>query len=269
MTDMATYRHSLLAINPLIEPLISKAIKTLQLPLASHGLDAGCGIGLQTLPMANEVGPAGRVTGLDISPQLLAYARELVAQAGLLRRISFQVGDVRNLPFDNNSFDWTWSADCVGYAPLEPLPLVKEMVRVVKPGGLIAILAWSSQMLLPGYPILEAHLNATSAGVAPFCKGKLPETHFLRALGWFLEAGLEKPVVSTLSGQAYAPLTDDLRRALTSLFEMRWAGVESELTPEDRAEYQRLCLPQSPDFILNNPDYYGFFTYSMFCGTVI
>jgi len=53
---------------------------------------------------------------------------------------------------------------------------------------------------------------------------------------------------------------------LIALFEMRWPGVESELTQEDWAEYQRLCLPESPDFILNHPDYYAFFTYSMFRG---
>jgi demethylmenaquinone methyltransferase/2-methoxy-6-polyprenyl-1,4-benzoquinol methylase len=53
-----------------------------------------------------------------------------------------------------------------------------------------------------------------------------------------------------------------------ALFEMRWPGVEAELTQEDRAAYRRLCLPESPDFILNHPDYYAFFTYSMFHGTV-
>ncbi len=40
-------------------------------------------------------------------------------------------------------------------------------------------------------------------------------------------------------------------------------------TLEDQAEYQRLCLPESPDFILDHPDYYALFTYSMFHGKVI
>jgi demethylmenaquinone methyltransferase/2-methoxy-6-polyprenyl-1,4-benzoquinol methylase len=51
------------------------------------------------------------------------------------------------------------------------------------------------------------------------------------------------------------------------LFQMRWPGVEAELSPEDGAAYRRLCLPESPEFVLGHPDYYGFFTYSMFCGT--
>jgi demethylmenaquinone methyltransferase/2-methoxy-6-polyprenyl-1,4-benzoquinol methylase len=198
----------------------------------------------------------------------LVFARKIVEESGLSEQVSFQEGDVRELPFDDDSFDWAWSANCVGYAPFEPLPLVKELARVVKLGGMVAILAWSSQMLLPGYPLLEAHLNATTAGSAPFFKGKQPELHFLRALGWFREADLENPTAQTVAGQAYAPLTDDLRRALTALFEMRWPGAETELVKDDLAEYRRLCLPDSPDFIVDHPDYYAFFTYSMFYGKV-
>jgi demethylmenaquinone methyltransferase/2-methoxy-6-polyprenyl-1,4-benzoquinol methylase len=214
------------------------------------------------------VAPAGHVTGLDLSPELLARAQEIAAQAGLSERISFREGDVRQLPFDDDTFDWAWSVDCVGYAPLEPLPMVRELARVVKPGGSMAILAWSSETLLPGYPLLEARLTATSAGIAPFANGRRPELHLLRALGWFQEAGLEDPWARTFAGDAHAPLTDEMRRALIALFEMRWPGVEAELIPEDLAAYRQLCLPESPDFILNRPDYYAFFTYSMFRGRV-
>jgi hypothetical protein len=55
---------------------------------------------------------------------------------------------------------------------------------------------------------------------------------------------------------------------MVALFDMRWPSVESELTEEDRAEYQRLCLPESPEFILNHPDYFAFFTCTMFWGKV-
>jgi ubiquinone/menaquinone biosynthesis C-methylase UbiE len=268
MTDTGTYIQRLMVTNPLAEPVVRSAIQALQLPSGSRGLDAGCGIGLQALLLAEAVGPAGHVTGLDLSPEFLVYAREIVDRAGLSERISFQEGDVRELPFDADTFDWAWSANCVGYAPLEPLPLVKELARVVRPGGSVAVLAWSSEQLLPGYPLLEARLSATSAGIAPFVKGKKPESHFLRALGWFRDAGLEELTAQTFAGDAHAPLTDDLRSALIALFEMRWPGVESELTQADRAEYQRLCLPESPDFIVDHPDYYTFFTCSMFHGKV-
>jgi hypothetical protein len=54
---------------------------------------------------------------------------------------------------------------------------------------------------------------------------------------------------------------------LVELFRERWPGVEPELTPEERVEYRGLCLPESPDFILNAPDYYACWTNSMFRGS--
>jgi demethylmenaquinone methyltransferase/2-methoxy-6-polyprenyl-1,4-benzoquinol methylase len=49
---------------------------------------------------------------------------------------------------------------------------------------------------------------------------------------------------------------------------MLWGEPQPGVAPEDWAEYQRLCRPQSPDFILDLADYYGFFTYTMFRGKV-
>ncbi|MBE9551710.1 MAG: methyltransferase type 11, partial [Proteobacteria bacterium] len=48
-------------------PVIGSAIQALELPHGSSGLDAGCGIGSHALLLANAVGPAGHVTGLDLS----------------------------------------------------------------------------------------------------------------------------------------------------------------------------------------------------------
>ena len=254
--------------NPLREPVLRAAIQALGLPPGSCGLDAGCGIGRQSLLLAETVGSTGHITGLDLYAELLDYAKDTVERVGLSERISFRQGDVNALPFADDSFDWAWSADCIGYMPVEPLPLVTELARVVRPGGRVVILAWSSEKLLPGHPRLEARLSATSSGIAPFSVGMRPETHFLRGLGWFHDAGMEDPTARTFAGDAHAPLTAELRNALVALFQMRWPGVESELTRGDWAEYRRLCLPESPDCILDHPDYYAFFTYSMFHGRV-
>jgi len=265
---MDTYAYKLYLSDFLREPLIRSAIQALHLPSGSRGLDAGCGIGSHTLLLAEAVAPGGHVTGLDRSPEFLAQARETASKSSLSEHVSFQEGDIRRLLFDDDAFDWVWSVDCAAYVPGEPLPLLKELARVVKRGGTVAILAWSSQQLLPGHPLLEARLNATSSGVAPFAEGKRPELHFLRALGWLREAGFEECTAQTFVGDVHVPLSDDVRAALLSLIEMRWGEPRSELTQEDWAEYQRLCQPESPDFILDMPDYYAFFTYSMFHGKV-
>jgi len=241
-------------------------ISTLRLPEGSRGMDAGCGVGLQCLLLAEEVGSSGHVTGLDISPEVIDRGQEMVKKTDLVERIAFQEADIANLPFDDNTFDWVWSADCVGYAPRDPLPLLTELARVVKPGGILAIAAWSSETLIPGYPQLEARLKATADGIAPFIQGKPPERHFLRALGWFHEMGLDGPMAKAFAGSVCAPLDDEIRYALAALFDMRWPNEASELSSDDSAEFQRLCLPGSPDFIVNLPDYHAFFTYTMVWG---
>ena len=266
--DTDSYMHRLLEANPLRECTLRAVIETLKLPSGSRGLDAGCGIGLQCLLLAEAVGLTGNVTGIDVSTEFLNRGQEIAKEAGLTERISFQEGDVANIPFDNNIFDWAWSADCIGYGPWEPLPLMKELARVVKPGGIVAISGWSSENLLPGYPRLEARLRATSGGIAPFVHGNKPETHFLRALSWFRELGLKEPAAKVFADSFYSPLSPGIRNALVSLFDMRWPDVEIELSSDDQAEFQRLCQPDSPDFILNLSDYYAFFTYTLFWGKI-
>jgi len=259
-----TYIRKLAEANPLREPTLRSAVRSLQLPPGSSGLDIGCGIGLPALLLAEAVGRDGHITGLDLSNELLLHAQGIVDSAGLTDRISFRHGDMFDLPFEKDTFDWVWSADCVGYPAGGLLPALREISRVVRPGGVVAILAWSSQQLLPGYSLLEARLNATCSGYAPFLKGARPEAHFLRALGWFGEAGLVEATPQTIVGEICAPLSPELQRALASLFEMLWGEPQPGVSPEDRGQYERLCLPQSPDFILHLPDYYAFFTYSMF-----
>lgn len=264
----SSYLEKILATNILRKSTLKAAIKALAFPQASKGLDAGCGAGLQCLLLADEIGAGGHVTGLDISTEFLEYGEKIVRNADLAERISFIEGSVECIPFDDDSFDWVWSADCVGYGPWEPMPLLKELKRVTRSDGTLAILAWSSECLLPGYPMLEARLDATTSGIAPFSNKMEPSRHFLRALGWLRELGLKEPNAKVFSGSAQAPLSGDLFTALEMLFQMRWVGVTEELSENDRAEYERLCKPESPDSILRHPDYYAFFTYSMFYGTV-
>jgi demethylmenaquinone methyltransferase/2-methoxy-6-polyprenyl-1,4-benzoquinol methylase len=170
MSGGTDYVRKLIVTAPLREPVIRSAIETLGFPQGSQGLDAGCGIGLHTVLLAEAVGPAGHVTGLDVSRGFLSHAEEAAEGAGLSSRICFRQGDIYALPFADDTFDWVWSADCAGYGTKKPLPVIEELARVVRRGGQIAILAYSSQQLLPGYPLLEAKLNATATGIAP-CTG--------------------------------------------------------------------------------------------------
>jgi demethylmenaquinone methyltransferase/2-methoxy-6-polyprenyl-1,4-benzoquinol methylase len=260
--------QNLLQANPLREPVLRSIVREQELPRGSRGLDAGCGIGLQAILLAEAIGPTGRVMGLDILPELLSYGEDLINRAGFGDRIAFRPGDVSCLPFDDNSFDWAWSADCIGYPAGNLMPPLKELVRVVRPGGSLILLGWSSQQLLPGYPLLEARLNATCSAYNPFLRGKHPESHFMRARTTFREMGLQDIQAKTFVGAVQAPLGSEERAALISLFRMLWGEPQPEVCAEDWAEYQRLCTPGSPGLILDITDYYAFFTYSVFRGRV-
>ena len=260
------YLHSLAMTYSILDPVVRTIVEALHLPSGSRGLDVGCGLGHPTISLADAVGPSGHVAGIDISTEFIEYAKGLAQDTNFSERTTFQQGDFNKLPFEDNTFDWVWSKDCVGYNLGESLHPLKELIRVIKPGGSVILALWSSQMLLPGYPILEAHLNATSSGIAPFMKDMRPELHYYRLLGRFPEVGLENRTIKTFVGDVHAPINETTREALSKFFPMRWPDVESELSKDDWKQYQPLSDPKSSDYILDLPDYYAFFTYSVFRG---
>jgi demethylmenaquinone methyltransferase/2-methoxy-6-polyprenyl-1,4-benzoquinol methylase len=169
MSDPEKYLQRLELSNILREPVIRTIVNALQLPPGSKGLDAGCGTGFYTLMLAEAAGVHGHVTGLDREEKFLVKGCSLAAKSGLTERVCFLKGDIGRLPFEENLFAWAFSMDLVGYRGAASVSGLKALAMTVKPGGMVYNLNWSSQMLLPGYPLLEARLNAQlSSGIAPF-----------------------------------------------------------------------------------------------------
>jgi len=262
-----TYAEQLALASRATEPAIRQAIEAAGLGKNSHGLDAGCGIGTHAIWICEATG--GKVTGLDINPDNLAAARERVERKSLADRIDFVEGSILDLPFEEDAFDWSWSSDTFWPVVVaDPVAILRDLTRVVKPGGAIALLFWTNQIFFPGHPLFEARWNQAFVSSTHYFKFGEPGQHHLRALGWLRQAGLKNPKARSFLAEFQHPLDDRMRESLTFCFDMFHDSLKSGLSKEDQADYQRLCNPGSKDFILDNPDYYCNLSYTIFFARV-
>jgi SAM-dependent methyltransferase len=102
-----------------------------------HVLDIGCGAGTDTLVAAQMVAPAGRVTGIDMTPEMLSRARAAAAAMGATN-VDFVEGDVEQLPFPAESFDVAISNGVIDLIP-DKDAVFAEIFRVLRPGGRLQI----------------------------------------------------------------------------------------------------------------------------------
>jgi SAM-dependent methyltransferase len=96
-------------------------------------LDLGCGAGIDLLLAGGVVGPRGRVIGVDMTDEMLAKARQGIAESGLTN-VEVRKGLIEALPVANASVDWVISNCVINLSP-EKSRVFAEIARVLKPGG--------------------------------------------------------------------------------------------------------------------------------------
>lgn len=178
------------------------------------GLDVCCGTGMLSMEQALAAGPNGRVTGLDFSENMLATAKENIRDFKYRHNITLIQGNAMELPFEDNSFDCA----TVGWG-LRNVPdistAVKEMTRVVKPGGKVV----SIDMGQPTAPVFKqfywlffekiipamGKLTAGNKGAYEYLHNSAkvfpPQWELTRM---FAQAGLADTVYHNLAGGAVA-----------------------------------------------------------------
>jgi arsenite methyltransferase len=100
-------------------------------------LDVGCGAGMDTLIAAQMVGSTGSVTGIDMTPEMVAKARRSVAEMDLAT-VTIIEGSAEHLPFVDASFDVMISNGVIDLIP-DKDAVFSEIVRVLRPGGRIQL----------------------------------------------------------------------------------------------------------------------------------
>ena len=108
-------------------------LELIDLPRTAAVLEIGCGTGVVTRAIAARDGFVGTVTGVDQSPHFIAVAESLAADS-----MEFAVGDAHALDFADASFDAAVAHTLVSHVR-DPLAVLAEAARVVRPGGTVAI----------------------------------------------------------------------------------------------------------------------------------
>ena len=106
-------------------------------PAGSVVLEAGCGVGAQTVTLAQR-SPGARFMSVDISPESIAEAKQRTDAAGLTN-VQFRQADIFALPFDPESFDHVFACFVLEHLsrPVEALAILK---RLLKPGGTVTVI---------------------------------------------------------------------------------------------------------------------------------
>ncbi|MEU2897344.1 class I SAM-dependent methyltransferase [Streptomyces sp. NPDC088106] len=115
-------------------PAYAAAVAALGLREGDRVLDAGCGTGRALPPLRAAVGPTGVVLGADLTAAMLRAA----ARAGRDRDGTLLLTDVAALPLRSSSLDAVFAAGLIAHLP-DPAGNLREIARVVRPGGVLAL----------------------------------------------------------------------------------------------------------------------------------
>jgi SAM-dependent methyltransferase len=179
-------------------------------------LDLGCGDGTTALPAARL---GANVLGVDIANNLVEAGNRR-AEAECLSNCRFQGGDASNLEdLSDDSFDLTVSVFGAMFAP-RPFDVAKEMVRVTRPGGRIAMGNW-----IPNDPTLVAQILKISSAYSP-----PPPEGFVSPMTW----GVEDEVVERFSAAGVKP---DNIACDRDTYRFEYPGSPAEFVSEFRTYY--------------------------------
>lgn len=187
--DLAGYVDAdyLKAVAQLLLPIKMRSYELMRLEQASVVLDLGCGIGMDTLAIAQATAPHTQVLGVDADASMVAAANRQAAQSGLADRVSHRVGDARALPLDASSVDACRSERLFMHLT-DPALTLREMMRVTRTGGWVVVVDpdWGTLSIDTAHPDIERKLMRFHA------EQLLTNGYSGRRLfGLFTEAGLK------------------------------------------------------------------------------
>ena len=223
---------------PDMAALKQRAYDALRLKEGAHVVDVGCGPAIDTLALASIVGSKGFVFGVDMDQTMVVAANKAAVEAGVGSYTQHQVGDATKLPIDSGSVDALFCERVLQHIPYEGCRVaVKEMLRVLKPGGRLVIVDtdWATLSIATANPPLERRIVGLHAlsFANPFSGRNL--LSLLRRAGGVEDVSAE-PIAVRLTYESVAfLLSDTIARAV---------NTNPALYPE-----RSLAMPAAQEFI--------------------
>lgn len=144
-----------------LAPANGRLLELADLRPGQRVLDVACGTGALSFPAADAVAPEGAVVGTDISDEMVALARNEAKRLGT-QNVDFEQMDAEELGFEDDEFDTVLCGMGLMY-PANPTLAIKEMRRVLKPGGRVAVDVWGDRTRCGWaevFPIVEARVSS-------------------------------------------------------------------------------------------------------------
>jgi len=180
-----------------------RTIKQLNIRPGSHVLDVCSGSGASAIPAAEVVGPNGAVIGIDLADDLLKLARAKADAQGL-KNIEFRYCDMLETGFPNATFDTVVCVFGIFFVP-DMTAAVRELWRLVRPNGTLAITTWGPRFFEPGSAVFWNLIREVRPdlykGFNPW--DRLCEPEALREL--LIEGGADHVAVHAESGFHQVP----------------------------------------------------------------
>ena len=198
-TDDAATIYQDVVVPALMEEWAPRVAAAAEIGAGQRVLDVACGTGVLTREAARRVGPSGTVIGLDLSPRMLAIA------ARLSPALTWHEGTAEALPFADESFDAVVSQFGLMFVS-DASQALREMMRVLRPGGRLAVAVWASLTDTPAYgaevALVERLAGATEA--APL-RGPFVLGDSARLAERFKEAGIPDATIALHEGRGVFP----------------------------------------------------------------
>lgn len=243
--ELLTVRHELHRAS------ITKLVSTLP-RTGGRVMDVACGDGFLTRLLV-EHDPLARVSGLDASPDYLALARE--AYVG--ERATLREGDAGDLPVDDGALRMIWCGHSLRSLP-EPEDALREWVRALGPGGVLALLENDRlhQLLLPWPPEVELAVYRADRDQADGTLGGGLDAG-RRAATLLDEAGLRVTSRRTWTTELTTNPTERERTWLALWLEQVWDRTHDAIDAEQRDEAARWMTPEGDRWMAADPHLEG------------